>query len=47
MNTQDLYGRSPISENTRRYIHHAIGINLQAAAGIHRKLNVLAHAQES
>ena len=46
MNTQDLYGRRPISENTR-YIHHAIGINLQAAAGIHRKLNVLAHAQES
>ena len=46
MNTQDLYGRSPISENTR-YIHHAIGINLQTAAGIHRKLNVLAHAQES
>ena len=45
MNTQDLYGRSPIRENTR-HTHHAIGINLQAAAGIYRKLNIVAHAQE-
>ena len=45
MNTLDLYGRSPIRENTR-HTHHAHDINLQAAAGMHRKLTVVAHAQE-
>ena len=45
MNTHDLYGRSPIREN-RRHTHHAHGINLQAAAGMHSKRNVVAHAQE-
>ena len=30
-------------ENTR-HTHQAHGINLQAAAGMHRKLNVVAHA---
>ena len=45
MNTHDLYGRSPIREN-RRHTHHAHGINLQAAAGMHSKRNVVAQAQE-
>ena len=40
MNTHDLYGRSPIREN-RRHTHHAHGINLQAAAGMHSKRNVV------
>ena len=43
MNTQDFDWWSPIRENTR-HTHHAHGINLQEAAGMHRK--VVAHAQE-